>query len=148
MMIEEQQTNTLNEGKPVRPVKLTVLCILTFIGSGLNLFSSLIISGFHDLFLQLAQEFGEKFKMQGLEILAQMTVPYFLVTGIFYAGSLVGAVFMMNLKKIGFHIYTISQILLVISPMYFLHMQGPGIPELIFSGLFVILYSTNLKFMS
>lgn len=146
--MEEQTPVPLPENRPIRPNMLTILCILTFIGSGMNLFSSLLIAGFFDLFIQIATEFSEKFNLPGLELMAQTSPAYFLVTGIFYAGSLVGAVYMMLLKKIGFHIYTIFQILLVIAPMYFLHLSGPGIPEMVISGLFIFLYYRNLQFMS
>ncbi|MEI6435716.1 MAG: hypothetical protein WCP32_12785 [Bacteroidota bacterium] len=146
--MEESTIIPATENKPKRPTSLTVLCILTFIGSGMNLFSSLVVAGFYDLFVQIATEFAEKFKLPGLEMLTNTTPMFFLVTGIFYAGSLTGGICMMLLKKAGFHIYTISQILLVIAPMYFLHLPLPGIPELLFSGLFVFLYSMQLRFMS
>lgn len=138
----------LPETKPQRPTLLTVLCILTFIGSGMNLFSSLVIAGFYDVFVEIAKEFGKKFNLPGIDMLLEMKPMFFLVTGILYAGSLVGAVLMMRLKKAGFHVYTIFQILLIIAPMYFMHIASPGLPELLFSGLFILLYSMNLKFMS
>ena len=146
--MEEQAQKEVSDNKPKRPIALTVLCILTFVGSGMNLFSSLMIAGFYDLFVQIAQEFATKFELPGIELLMAATPLFFLVSGLVYICSLTGAVFMFLLKKIGFHIYTIAQILLMIAPMYFLHLPGPGIPELLFSGLFILLYSMNLKFMS
>jgi hypothetical protein len=146
--MEELTPSLLPETKPKRPTLLTVLCILTFIGSGMNLFSGLVIAGFYDVFVAVAQEFAERFKIPGVDLLLETKPLFFLVTALFYAGSVVGAILMMQLKKIGFHVYTIFQILLIIAPMYFMHLASPGIPELFFSGLFVLLYSTNLKFMS
>jgi hypothetical protein len=136
------------EATPKRPTLLTVLCILTFISSGMNLFSGLVIAGFYDVFVEIAQEFAQKFNIPGIDLLLETSPLFFLVTAIFYAGSLSGAILMMQLKKIGFHVYTIFQILLILAPMYFMHLPSPGFPELIFSGLFIFLYSTNLKFMS
>lgn len=146
--MEDLSPQLLPESKPKRPTLLTVLCILTFIGSGMNLFSSLVIAGFYDVFVEIAQEFSKKFSIPGIDLLLETKPMFFLVTGIFYAGSLAGAILMMFLKKIGFHVYTIFQILLVIAPMYFMHLASPGLPELLFSGLFILLYSMNLKFMS
>jgi hypothetical protein len=146
--MEDHTPQLLPESKPQRPTLLTVLCILTFIGSGMNLFSSLVIAGFYDIFVEIAQEFAEKFKLPGIDMLLEAKPLFFLVSGIFYAGALVGAVLMMRLKKAGFHVYTIFQILLIIAPMYFMHQSSPGFPEMLFSGLFIILYSMNLKFMS
>lgn len=130
-----------------RPTLLTTLCILTFIGSGMNLFSSLTIAGFFDIFMEIAADLTEKYNLPGMEFMAMTTPGYFLTTALFYAGSVAGAIMMMKLKKTGFHLYTISQILLLITPMYFLKLPGPGIAELFFAGLFVFLYSLNLKVM-
>lgn len=145
--MEELQTN--NEPKPagLRPARLTVLCILTFIGSGMNLFSSLIFAGMYDTFMPVMMDLAEKFELPGREMLTMTTPAFLLVNALLYVGSIVGAIFMFRLQKTGFHIYTISQILLLISPMYFLKLPGPGIPELIFTGLFILLYSTHLKQM-
>ena len=146
--MDESTTPQLPDSRPGRPTLLTVLCILTFIWSGMNLFSSLVIAGFYDVFIQIAQEFAEKFKWPGIDQLLAIKPLFFIATGIGNAGSLVGALLMMRLKKTGFHVYTIFQILLVIAPMYFMHLAGPQITDLLFSGLFILLYSTNLKFMT
>ena len=146
--MEENLLPLLPETNKKRPNLLTVLCILTFIGSGMNMFSSLVIASFYDIFVQIAQEFAEKFTLPGIDMLLEARPLFFLVSGICYAGSIVGAILMMRLKKAGFHVYTIFQILLVLAPMYFMHYSGPGIPDLLFSALFVILYSMNLKYMS
>ena len=146
--MEETTPQILPENKPLRPVLLTVLCILTFIGSGMNLFSSFVIAGFYDVFVEVAREFSKKFNIPGIDLLLETKPVYFLVTGLFYACSLVGAILMMRLKKAGFHVYTICQILLVLAPMYFMHLSSPGFPEMLFSGLFIFLYSMNLKIMT
>jgi hypothetical protein len=140
-----QPVTPANQGK--RPTLLTVICILTFIGSGMNLFSSLVIAGFYDLFVEMATEFAEKFNLPGMEMITSATPSFFLFSALFYAGSLAGAILMMNLRKVGFHVYTIAQILLIIAPMYFMGMKSPGIPDMVFSGLFILLYAMNLKVM-
>lgn len=145
--MDELQQQPLPETPPQRPVLLTVVCILTFIGSGMNIFSSLIIAGFHETFIQIAQEFADKFNLPGMEVIAEAKPLFFLVSAIFYAGSLAGAILMMNLKKTGFHLYTVSQILLILAPMYFLHQNSPGLADLLFSGIFILLYGMHLKLM-
>ena len=146
--MEEITPPYLPESKPLRPTLLTVLCILTFIGSGMNLISSLAIAGFYDTFGEVVQVFSEKFKLPGVETLLEARPLFFLVSGIFYAGSLAGAFLMIHMKKTGFHVYTISQVLLILAPMYFMKQPSPGLPDLFFSGLFIVLYSMNLKFMN
>ncbi len=133
--------------KPIRPNLLTVLCILTFIGSGMNMVSSLVIAGFYDTFTEVVLLFSEKFKLPGIDVLLESKPIFFLVSGLLYAGSLVGAFLMFQLKKAGFHVYAIFQILLILAPMYFMHLSGPGILDIIFSGIFILLYSSNLKSM-
>jgi hypothetical protein len=131
-----------------RPTLLTVLCILTFIGSGMNLFSSMFIATFYDSYTEIVRMFAEKFDLSGIEAMLEAKPAFFLVTGLFYAGSLSGAVLMFRLKKTGFHVYTVCQILLILAPMYFLHLPSPGLFEMLFSGIFVLLYGINLKFMT
>jgi len=133
--------------EPKRSQLLTILCILTFLGSGLNVFSSLFIALFFRSFQVIAQEISEQFNLPGMEILVNATPGFFLVSGLLYIGSVTGAVLMWRMRKTGFHVYTIAQILLLIAPMYFLSMPGPSVIELLFSGLFIILYSTQLKQM-
>jgi hypothetical protein len=146
--MEELIPQTQPGTQPKRPTLLTVLCILTFIGSGMNLFSSFVIAGFYDVFTEIVQEFGKKFNIPGIDVLLEMKPVYFLISGILYIGSLTGAILMMQLKKLGFHIYTVFQILLILTPMYFMHLSSPDFPTVLFTGLFILLYSTNLKFMS
>ncbi|MFH1160718.1 MAG: hypothetical protein V1733_07205 [bacterium] len=136
-----------SEPAPKRPQLLMILCILTFAGSGLNIFSGLIIASFFDAFQTVVQELAEKFDLPGMEILLSAPPSFFLVSALLYGGSVTGAVMMWRLRKVGFHVYTISQILLLIAPMYFLKMPGPSILDLLLSGLFIILYSTQLKSM-
>jgi len=145
--MDELTQHPLPETKPKRPNFLTVLCILTFIGSGMNMMSSMIIAGFYDTFVEIIQVFSEKFKLPGIDLLLEAKPGYFLVSALFYLGSLAGAMLMFRLKKAGFHVYTISQILLILTPMYFMHLPGPGIPDIIFSGAFILMYGANLKSM-
>ena len=131
-----------------RPRMLAIVCILTFIGSGMNLFSNLIIVLFFDSFKMVVTNLTETLKLPGMEMLLDGPVIFFGALLIVYAGSLTGAMYMWRLKKTGFHIYTISQILLIIAPMYFFKIPTPGILDVLLAGVFVLLYSMNLKVMS
>ena len=132
---------------PKRPQMLSILCILTFIGSGLNIFSSLFIASFFDTFQVGAEELGERYDLPGMEVLLSATPGFFLITALLNASSVAGAFKMWQLRKMGFHIYAVAQILLLIAPMYFLKLQSPSIMDLLFTGVFIILYSTQLKQM-
>ena len=146
--MEEIQANPFQESKSKRPNLLTILCILTFIGSGISFFSSFIIAVFYDQFTILAEEFNKSFGLPGFEMLLEGQSAFFAVSAIIYVGSISGAFLMWRLKKAGFHVYTIFQILLILAPMYFFHLPSPSLLDMILSGIFIILYGSNLKYMS
>ena len=142
-MTEEAPVNPV-----IRPMLLTVLCILTFIGGGLNIISGLAIGAFFPYFVRFGTFAAETYKIPGLEIITEGTPGFFFLSAVVYAGSVAGALLMWKLRKAGFHVYTISQILLLIAPMYFFRLPGPALADIILTGLFVILYGANLKFMT
>jgi hypothetical protein len=146
--MEEMQSDPARESKPIRPNFLGILCILTFLGSGMNLISSFIIAVFYDQFTIVAESLSKSFDLPGLEMIMAGKPMFFGLSALIYAGSITGAVLMWRLKKVGFHVYTIFQILLILLPMYFFHLPRPSLADIIFSGIFIILYSSNLKFMS
>lgn len=122
--MEEQNVQQTNQ----RPTFLTVLCILTFIGSGLGLLFGLI----------------GLVAAGALESVAQY-IPVGVDSGLFksiillvlMAASLYGAIQMWNLKKLGFYIYVGANVILLI--------LGFSIWSLIFTALFIVLYGLNLK---
>ena len=75
--MDEYNQLPLPETDHKRPTLLTVICILTFIGSGMNLFSSLVIAGFYETFVQMAQEFAVKFNIPGMDILSEASPLFF-----------------------------------------------------------------------
>ncbi|MCX6247405.1 MAG: hypothetical protein NTW10_06705 [Bacteroidetes bacterium] len=138
---------TGTDGK--RPTLLTVLCIFTFIGSGLNAFLSLMIFIFFDNFMKLVPEALKLFRMQEMNSFFESVRPtYFAAIAVISALAVAGAVRMWQLRKQGFHIYTVSQILLILAPMYFFRLPGPDFFSILLSGAFVMLYSSTLKKMS
>jgi hypothetical protein len=145
--MEEKEPLLSSTEQPKRPVFLTVLCILTFVGSGMNLLSSLFTAIAFDAIMPIMLEVAKKMNLPGIEALEMTTPGFLLVNALLYAGSVAGAILMMRLNKKGFHIYTIAQILLIIFTMYFFSLSAPGLPELFFSGLFIFFYGTNLKYM-
>ena len=146
-MTEEAPGNPVREQPAVRPLMLTVLCILTFAGSGLNILSGLAIGAFFDQFVQIATGFAETYDLPGMELITEGSPGFFLISAVFYAGSVTGAILMWRLQRIGFHVYTISQILLLIASMYFFRLPGPSWPDLLFTGLFIILYGVHIRLM-
>ena len=145
--MEEQPVQPVPETKEKLPPLLIILCILTFIGSGMTFFSNLMIFLFFDEFKTVAAEVAKAFKLPGMEMFINARPLFFLVSAGISALAVSGAIRMWKLHRHGFHIYTVSQILLIISPMYFFKLPRPSALDILLSSVFVILYSLNLKKM-
>jgi hypothetical protein len=144
-----------------RPMFLKVLCILTFVGSGMGIlaaiygaltiettiktleFSQGLMGGFnasfgidYDALLEVTKKWG--LTTQLLNLLGS-------------ALCLFGALMMWKLKKSGFYIYVLGQLLPLIASFGLMGgLSSSGLPGLsiiaaIFPVTFVILYAVNLK---
>jgi hypothetical protein len=145
--MEEQPLLPPIESGEKRTNLLTVLCILTFIGSGLNAFSNLMVFLFYDASMKFAAELVKAFKLPGMELFLDARPIYFAVTALINALAVAGAIRMWQMRKQGFHIYTVAQILVIIAPMYFFRLPSPDFFSILLSGVFVMLYGSNLKKM-
>lgn len=88
--------DTISDNEPKRPVFLSVLCVLTFIGSGIGFFNSLmgmVGTSLLDLFTPIGDMFAQ--------ILAFLAASF----------CLFGAFQMWHLKKIGFWLYLLGALL-------------------------------------
>lgn len=136
------------EPAPKRPVALTVLCILTFISSGLGILGCLFTPLMADMMIEMLRTtpgYSEMLNEQAMMVL-KAGWPYYLTLLLLTSGSLTGALMMWNLKKNGFHFYTISNILIYCLPSFMLGIDF-NIIGLVFPGIFMGLYAMNLKFM-
>jgi hypothetical protein len=159
--------------RPKRPAFLTVLCILTFVNAGLSVITSLL-SLLHGpiseeemteqrvQFLKSADEMRTMDMPAFAEMMEQIQRMSESANAHFYANTLIslvilclgifGAVFMLRGKKLGFHLY-IGYSLLAVLQLYFFASPA-DIPTvavvfgLLFSGLFVFLYSRNLHWIN
>ena len=142
--------------KAERPSFLSVLCVLSFIGSGCSLLSYLSIGMSFNTLRTLVLEsdtYEAYFTMapnmrSSMEIMFSLPHWYFFMNGLMYAASLAGAILMWRLRRVGFHIYTIAQCLLILQGM--LLVPGTGVPfgAIIWTGLFVAGYASYLKRMN
>ncbi len=156
--------NPFSVEKPVRPTFLTVLCILTFIGSGWNLISNLFQLAMFTperLVAQIQQitsmaggevqpSWAASIMSSSLEVL-QTTIMHgkaiYSLAALCAVISLIGAIMMYKLKRNGFYLYVIAQVgQLFILPIYsgwnsvvMISMAMGGV----FTLLFIILYGLN-----
>ena len=151
-----------------RPTFLSVLCILTFIGSGWGVLSNLFSLFTADLLNSTVQMEQYSSMMDGMN--AGETLSNYLSSAmttlqetfvhareihvmslVLSIVSLLGAILMFRLRKFGFYLYTTAQILILFVVPYFVGFNFYVLSTLfasgIFSLLFIILYAVNLKHM-
>ncbi|MBN1181466.1 MAG: hypothetical protein JXB49_04205 [Bacteroidales bacterium] len=152
-----------------RPVLLTVLCIISYIGLGWSILNGLIgllasnftrsltplfkkisdyaantpsssaFKSIKDIGSFLGKVIEEAFNMQLATILLSII-------------ALIGVLLMWQLKGTGFYLYLIAKFFIVCIPIIFLGMNSiTGIIAIIsgfFAMIFIILYATNLKYLT
>ncbi len=157
--------------KPVRPTFLTVLCILTFIGSGWGIISGFtsyasanLTAGLTQTAVEDAQRELEKEEVSNAgtqmanQIFAGMSdllnpenirknAIFSIVSCVF---TLLGAILMFRLSKTGFWLYLLGTLIGIVAP--FIVYGGSNIFSILTSSafaffgiLFVVLYGLNLK---
>jgi hypothetical protein len=136
-----EEMNNVPQTQQQRPTLLTVLCILTFIGSGLSLLIYLLAALLFGAMVDMLQS------IPGFAALASGGMVMFILLFVLAFVSLFGAIKMWSLKKVGFYMYTAAQILMIIVPLVFLEGAQIGILGIVITILFIILYGLNLKVM-
>lgn len=136
-----EQTVTNNEaGK--RPTFLTVLCILSFIFSGIGLIGLIILligMGAMTSLASSAVDAGGTYTGPSIGLTWAYLIVGFLTTLI----GLFGVIKMWKLQKVGFYIYTAC---VVISILMGIAYSGFGFMSIL-PLVFVVLYGLNLKAM-
>ena len=121
-----------------RPTFLTVLCILTFIGSGLSalfLLIGLVAAG------ALASWLGN---IPGMGDMGGLGSGYLVIVLVLALASLYGAIMMWKLKKMGFYLYSGANVIALVVPIIMASGKF-SVFGLIITALFIILYGLNLK---
>lgn len=162
---EEQQN------KPLRPTFLLVVCILTFIGSGWSILSNLFsvfTAGLMNSTMNMEQysnmvgemenggasSFLSGFLNSSMEVL-QVTAAHAreiaVMQLVLSLVSLLGAILMFRLRRMGFYLYTAAQILALFILPYFAGFSSLVIIGMLWSALisiiFIVMYAVNLKYM-
>jgi hypothetical protein len=154
--------NFAEENNPRLPTALNVLTILTFIGSGLELFSSIknFLTGQEAL--QRLEDSQEKLatapawvrKLAGPEVIEftrkslENKVPILILELVAIALCVYGAIEMRKLKKQGYMLWLAGELLPIISLLIFtgaLIFQTLAAIIFIFPLIFIILYTTQRK---
>ena len=133
-----------------RPQILSLFLIMSMVNGALSSFSNWVIYGMID-FIRKLFEGEESVKMMGMDfdlsLFMNTDKNFFLFQGILYIFSFAGALMMWKYRKAGFHLYTISQILLlIVATVYLTGMPFP-LFDVLLTGMFVYIYAKHLKLM-
>jgi hypothetical protein len=149
-----------------RPVGMTILLVLSLINAILQIFSSLgmwistpvmnqmLANGELEesmapflALMQMDDAATEAF-WEVLESRLTINPLYYLLTALLYVGSLIGVIKMFKLQRIGFHFYSIAQmLLLIVSVIYVYSTQGSAgfFNEFLMTVMFILIYHLYLK---
>ena len=151
-----------------RPTGMTILLVLSLINACLQIFSSLgmflTIPFMNEMMANGQMEetmrpFFTLFSMDQDTINETMNVMttrltinrmFYLITAVLYIGSLVGVIKMFKLQRIGFHVYSISQMLILITAAAFVYSK-PGLNtffnDFLMTIMFILIYHLYFKRM-
>lgn len=164
--------STLGQSEtPKRPMFLTVICILSFIGLGWSILSGimgLILGKFTSSFYSMYQGMMEKSmnNMGNMPPEASARIESIMNSSLKFAQhapvinsvnlicsliALAGVILMWNLKKTGFILYVIPEVIIVFFPLILVGFNFISAMMLVWgiiiSGAFIIMYAVNLKAM-
>ena len=148
----------------IRPTGMTIFLVLSFINACWNILRSVIMyfstpvmskmvenGEFQDAMEPFVAAFGEEMRqgmMDSLTLLTSINPIYYLFTLVLFVGSLIGVLRMFKWDKRGFHIYSISQILLlIVASVYVYPLQHPSpfTYDLLITIMFILMYYLYFK---
>jgi hypothetical protein len=129
-----------------RPGFLTFLCVLTFIGSGLSLLNCLLTPVFAPYLADKIRQSAFSEAAAVYDQVAATPIWQFYLLALFSATAILGAVYMLKMKKIGFHIYVVSQLVQMCIGQFILGGSfKPTIFSLFITVAFIGLYAIYYK---
>lgn len=163
--METYDNYQIGNQQPVkRPGGMTFFLILSLINACFQIFSAIIgylgapmkkemieTGQFEEVMAPFLSNMNEETMdafMESLNITASINPTYYLLLFILYVGSLVGVLKMFKLDKTGFHIYSISQICILINASVFvypLQTVSAFTSDLLSAILFILLYYLFFK---
>ena len=117
-MDEQDNIPQFFEEKKQRPTLLTVICILSFLGSGLSGATLFMVYGSYEEIAPMLKELSSG--IPGMELFARATKNFFLTGAVLNFFSFIGINLMWRMRKAGFHFYTGAQVLILFLPFLIL----------------------------
>lgn len=131
-----------------RPTFLKVLCILTFVSAGISSIMALLTPLIADRLIEFMQGLPNQNEAEMADAIRVLTAGwgYYSLLFVLSAASLVGAILMWQLKRIGFHIYALANSATLFVPMLMFSIPFSWFGILL-TASFIGLYAMNLKYM-
>lgn len=159
-LLNDELLDSGTEVQHKRPVFLLVICILTFVGAGLGLLTSV----FAILTMSQTEEVYAQMNTIGTDIGIDFTESYKWTKISNYANllgnalCLTGALFMFKLRKLGYYIYIPGQFIPLIGAYLAMDSMftgglfaGIGMISIVLNAMiaiaFIVMYGLNLKHM-
>ena len=127
---------------------LRIILVLSFIGSGFSLLNYLLTGTIMPLAKTMYESGSMTFPSEMTVFAEEMfETPrsFFFCSALLYAMSLAGAILMWNLRKSGFHMYTLAQLLILLVTLLFLGKERVPLGNIMFTLLFIIYYYIALR---
>lgn len=141
---------TEQSSTPQRPVFLTVLCILSFIASGLAILGYITAIGLAGLATAVSSKAASTAAQYGGTYSAPSTAiiwAYIIVGSIATVVGLIGVIKMWKLKKAGFMLYVAATVIALIMSIVYTGVSA-NLIGIVISAAFIVMYGLNLKSMS
>jgi hypothetical protein len=127
---------------------LRIVLVLSFIGSGMSFFSYIMmsvgLSGLQAMYNTGSLTFPAEMTVF-FEQLMETPRIFFVFSALLYAMSLGGLALMWNIRKNGFHMYTLAQLLLLLVTVLFLGRERLALGDVMFTLLFIVYYYVAMR---
>ena len=160
----QENYDFMQEEPERRPEMLTVLCILSFINAVYNGIVNFISFAFYDSFValleqmrngegmfeEMAEQVGDNWETMtdAASLAFSVGKAYYFIEMVLFIASFIGVFMMWRMQKKGFHVYAISQILMLITTSIFVISKvGGGFPlgSVLMTLLFILMYLSHYK---
>lgn len=127
---------------------LHVVLVLSMIGSGWSLLSTFLMGTFgpalKSAYEAMASSMPDEVSIMYENIFNTPRI-MFLCLAVLYGISLAGVILMWRLRKSGFHLYTMAQLLVLVVPVLFMGRSFIAMGDIMLTALFVAYYFFALK---
>lgn len=130
---------------------LHIILILSMIGSGMSFISNLMMGSMLPMLKAMFESGAIAYPSEMslmMEDMFDTPRPYYLSCALLYAMSLVGVILMWNLRKSGFHLYTMAQLLVLLVTLLFLGRERVPLGDIMLTLLFIVYYFISLRIIA